>query len=202
MKTIWYRKLNNFLLLSRRCCCGQSRQTHPTIPGIDAGSPGDVWFPNKHTRPHPTDAYGTIEFQGGAHPTKAQVNSINNSIDRYGMTRTNCYSVGNAFVTKLPVEFMQRLYNIGIELGSIEIDSFRLQTIIRFVVCHINNKIVFLPLQRNFHLAMFHSITLSLFFLLFFSRIVSLALSRSLFLFLCWVPYSKKKSNRKNNRLY
>lgn len=29
-------------------------------------------MPFKHTRPHPTDAYGTIEFQGGAHPTKAQ----------------------------------------------------------------------------------------------------------------------------------
>lgn len=57
-----------------RCCCGQSRQTHPTIPGIEPGSPGDAWLPNKHTRPHPTDAYGTIEFQGGAHPTKAQVN--------------------------------------------------------------------------------------------------------------------------------
>lgn len=56
-----------------RCCCGQARQTHPTIPGIEAGSPGDMWLPNKHTRPHPTDAYGTIEFQGGAHPTKAQV---------------------------------------------------------------------------------------------------------------------------------
>lgn len=105
MKTILHRKLNNFLLFSHRCCCGQSRQTHPTIPGIEAGSPGDVWFPNKHTRPHPTDAYGTIEFQGGAHPTKAQVNSINNSIDRYGMTRTNCYSVTNAIVTKLPVQF-------------------------------------------------------------------------------------------------
>ncbi|XP_055320176.1 transient receptor potential cation channel trpm isoform X6 [Sitodiplosis mosellana] len=55
-----------------KCCCGQARQTHPTIPGIEPGSPGDDWLPNKHTRPHPTDAYGTIEFQGGAHPTKAQ----------------------------------------------------------------------------------------------------------------------------------
>lgn len=63
-----------FLLFPYRCCCGQSRQTHPTIPGIEPGSPGDLWLPNKHTRPHATDAYGTIEFQGGAHPTKAQVN--------------------------------------------------------------------------------------------------------------------------------
>uniref|UniRef100_A0A336KEI0 CSON007033 protein n=1 Tax=Culicoides sonorensis TaxID=179676 RepID=A0A336KEI0_CULSO len=55
-----------------KCCCGQSRITHPVVPGIEIGSPGDVWLAHKHTRPHPTDAYGTIEFQGGAHPTKAQ----------------------------------------------------------------------------------------------------------------------------------
>uniref|UniRef100_A0A6P4EGP4 Transient receptor potential cation channel trpm isoform X1 n=1 Tax=Drosophila rhopaloa TaxID=1041015 RepID=A0A6P4EGP4_DRORH len=55
-----------------RCCCGQAQITHQTIPGIESGSPGDLWLPTKHTRPQPTDAYGTIEFQGGAHPTKAQ----------------------------------------------------------------------------------------------------------------------------------
>ncbi|XP_020712699.1 transient receptor potential cation channel trpm isoform X4 [Ceratitis capitata] len=55
-----------------KCCCGQSRPTHQTIPGIESGSPGDNWQPQKHTRAQPTDAYGTIEFQGGAHPTKAQ----------------------------------------------------------------------------------------------------------------------------------
>jgi hypothetical protein len=56
-----------------RCCCGQERALHPIVPGTEIGSPNDKWVPNKHTRPHPTDAYGTIEFQGGAHPTKAQV---------------------------------------------------------------------------------------------------------------------------------
>lgn len=71
-----------------RCCCGQSRQTHPTHPGIEPGSPGDIWLPNKHTRPHPTDAYGTIEFQGGAHPTKAQVKHIH--------THTNYLSVSTS----------------------------------------------------------------------------------------------------------
>ncbi|XP_058976329.1 transient receptor potential cation channel trpm-like isoform X3 [Musca domestica] len=55
-----------------RCCCGQARVTHQTIAGIESGSPGDLWLPHKHTRAQPTDAYGTIEFQGGAHPTKAQ----------------------------------------------------------------------------------------------------------------------------------
>ncbi|XP_041632700.1 transient receptor potential cation channel trpm isoform X3 [Drosophila kikkawai] len=55
-----------------KCCCGQVQITHQTIPGIESGSPGDLWLPTKHTRPQTTDAYGTIEFQGGAHPTKAQ----------------------------------------------------------------------------------------------------------------------------------
>ncbi|XP_054741351.1 transient receptor potential cation channel trpm isoform X4 [Anastrepha obliqua] len=55
-----------------KCCCGQARQTHQTIPGIESGTSGDTWLPQKHTRAQPTDAYGTIEFQGGAHPTKAQ----------------------------------------------------------------------------------------------------------------------------------
>ncbi|XP_064548254.1 transient receptor potential cation channel trpm isoform X6 [Drosophila montana] len=55
-----------------KCCCGQAQITHQTIAGIESGSPGDLWLPTKHTRPQPTDAYGTIEFQGGAHPTKAQ----------------------------------------------------------------------------------------------------------------------------------
>lgn len=64
----------NICKLFSRCCCGQARATHPTTPGIELGSPGDIWIPNKHTKSHPTDAYGTIEFQGGAHPTKAQVN--------------------------------------------------------------------------------------------------------------------------------
>ncbi|XP_062708443.1 transient receptor potential cation channel trpm isoform X7 [Aedes albopictus] len=54
------------------CCCGQERRTHQLVPGIEPGVLGDIWQPQKHTRPQPTDAYGTIEFQGGAHPTKAQ----------------------------------------------------------------------------------------------------------------------------------
>jgi hypothetical protein len=60
-------------LLNFRCCCGQERALHPIVPGTEIGSPNDKWLPHKHTRAHPTDAYGTIEFQGGAHPTKAQV---------------------------------------------------------------------------------------------------------------------------------
>ncbi|ROT71151.1 putative transient receptor potential cation channel trpm [Penaeus vannamei] len=57
-----------------RCCCGQLWQFHRD------GSPATLrqsqelhWSPSRHTQLQPTDAYGTLEFQGGAHPTKAQV---------------------------------------------------------------------------------------------------------------------------------
>jgi transient receptor potential cation channel subfamily M member 3 len=55
-----------------KCCCGRERETHSVVSGIDVGILGDQWHPKKHTRAYPTDAYGTIEFQGSAHPTKAQ----------------------------------------------------------------------------------------------------------------------------------
>ncbi|CAL7938906.1 unnamed protein product [Xylocopa violacea] len=63
-----------------RCCCGYS-YTHHCRAGIDVQSHNasntkekdrEQWSPAKNTRPFPTDAYGTIEFQGGPHPTKAQ----------------------------------------------------------------------------------------------------------------------------------
>lgn len=71
-----FRDHNLLFAMSFRCCCGQDRTTHTVVPGIDIGVLGDTWLPNKHTRPNPTDAYGTIEFQGSAHPTKAQVRTI------------------------------------------------------------------------------------------------------------------------------
>ncbi|XP_046433242.1 transient receptor potential cation channel trpm isoform X2 [Neodiprion fabricii] len=76
------------VITTARCCCGHSFtfhcgtgadvQTHSTA-GASAAT-GDkkidhereVWTPGKNTRISPTDAYGTIEFQGGPHPTKAQ----------------------------------------------------------------------------------------------------------------------------------
>lgn len=55
-----------------RCCCGQLWQCHRD------GSPATLrhgedlhWSPSRHTQLLPTDAYGILEFQGGAHPTKA-----------------------------------------------------------------------------------------------------------------------------------
>ncbi|XP_069671775.1 transient receptor potential cation channel trpm isoform X1 [Periplaneta americana] len=57
-----------------RCCCGLSFTFHCGT-GVDVDSYKAVdqqWTPSKHTQPSPTDAYGTIEFQGGPHPSKAQ----------------------------------------------------------------------------------------------------------------------------------
>ncbi|XP_020300486.1 transient receptor potential cation channel trpm isoform X4 [Pseudomyrmex gracilis] len=68
------------VITSSRCCCGNS-YTHHCGTGADVQSYTDIkekekdreqWSPGKNTRPFPTDAYGTIEFQGGPHPTKAQ----------------------------------------------------------------------------------------------------------------------------------
>lgn len=42
--------------------------------GNAAEAERDQWSPGKNTRASATDAYGTIEFQGGPHPTKAEVN--------------------------------------------------------------------------------------------------------------------------------
>ncbi|XP_049813711.1 transient receptor potential cation channel trpm [Schistocerca nitens] len=61
---------------SDRCCCGQTLTYH-CGKGIDveAATTGVVeepWSPAKHTQASPTNAYGTIEFQGGPHPSKAQ----------------------------------------------------------------------------------------------------------------------------------
>ncbi|XP_026670370.1 transient receptor potential cation channel trpm isoform X3 [Ceratina calcarata] len=68
------------VITTSRCCCGYS-YTHHCRAGIDVQSyttsntkekDRKQWSPAKNTRPFPTDAYGTIEFQGGPHPTKAQ----------------------------------------------------------------------------------------------------------------------------------
>lgn len=64
-----------------RCCCGHS-YTHHCGNGADVQSfpnsaaaehERESWSPGKNTRSSATDAYGTIEFQGLPHPTKAQV---------------------------------------------------------------------------------------------------------------------------------
>ncbi|RZF33234.1 hypothetical protein LSTR_LSTR012995 [Laodelphax striatellus] len=55
------------------CCCGLSLTFHcGTGAQTDRPEGDEVWSPARHTLPSPTDAYGTIEFQGGPHPSKAQ----------------------------------------------------------------------------------------------------------------------------------
>lgn len=64
-----------------RCSCGLSLTFHcgggSGSVQLNPDNPNEVWSSLKHTVLSPTDAYGTIEFQGGPHPTKAQVNYVN-----------------------------------------------------------------------------------------------------------------------------
>jgi transient receptor potential cation channel subfamily M protein 3 len=66
------------ILFDIRCSCGLSLTYHcgggSGSVQLDPDNPNEVWSSLKHTVLSPTDAYGTIEFQGGPHPTKAQVN--------------------------------------------------------------------------------------------------------------------------------
>ncbi|CAG0882990.1 unnamed protein product [Darwinula stevensoni] len=69
-----------------RCSCGWPIANHPLImclpnqellsgqgsPNIEAANIDGKWTHSRHTQRVPTDAYGTIEFQGGAHPSKAK----------------------------------------------------------------------------------------------------------------------------------
>ena len=59
-----------------RCCCGLPAEQHRSgtlaVLATGSGSPSDVWSPARCTLPSSTDAYGTVEFQGGPHSLKAQ----------------------------------------------------------------------------------------------------------------------------------
>ncbi|KAF3850729.1 hypothetical protein F7725_012501 [Dissostichus mawsoni] len=68
-----------------RCCCGRLIGQHVGLPpGISShndkaerlgknDSLSEKWSISKHTQLSPTDAFGTIEFQGGGHSNKAMV---------------------------------------------------------------------------------------------------------------------------------
>ncbi|XP_065218711.1 transient receptor potential cation channel trpm isoform X4 [Planococcus citri] len=62
----------------QRCCCGLTLPLHSgTVveqhKNADSSQEQqENWSVSRHTVASPTDAYGTIEFQGGPHPTKAQ----------------------------------------------------------------------------------------------------------------------------------
>ena len=74
----------NLVFYCSKCGCGRplSRHfTHVTSPSPTGALPGDKWNTIHHTEASPTDAFGTIEFQGGSHPTKAQVGDLVLSCD-------------------------------------------------------------------------------------------------------------------------
>lgn len=63
-----------------RCWCGREFLEHHESVQISANDinflsvqKNERWSAAKHTRCEATDAFGVIEFEGMAHPTKAQV---------------------------------------------------------------------------------------------------------------------------------
>lgn len=84
-------------IFSSRCCCGLSLNEHapdvklealarlgasgfralvtggPNAAGRRIPSTTERWQVKTHTREMSTNAYGTVEFQGGPHPTRARV---------------------------------------------------------------------------------------------------------------------------------
>ena len=71
-------KITTFVSFRHRCGCGRVLTKHcylraPANKDPRSSSADEKWNPALHTESSPTDAYGTIEFQGGPHPTKAQV---------------------------------------------------------------------------------------------------------------------------------
>eukprot|EP00105_Crassostrea_gigas_P017422 XP_011435194.1 PREDICTED: transient receptor potential cation channel subfamily M member 1 isoform X1 [Crassostrea gigas] len=77
-KTFYKRDCIKFIKSARdagRCCCGRPASWHTAEvkPGsTESSTPIERWHPYTHTETLPTDAYGTLEFQGAPHPSKAQ----------------------------------------------------------------------------------------------------------------------------------
>ncbi|XP_076268057.1 transient receptor potential cation channel, subfamily M isoform X2 [Rhynchophorus ferrugineus] len=55
-----------------KCCCGRTLEQHKFLTDSNPIAQGEIWYPSRCTIAYPTDAYGTLEFQGGPHPSKAQ----------------------------------------------------------------------------------------------------------------------------------
>ncbi|XP_072050607.1 transient receptor potential cation channel subfamily M member 3-like [Amphiura filiformis] len=53
-----------------RCQCGRLEEEHNPTKTI--GEPEEVWCPETHTKEHPTDAFGELEFQGAWTTTRAK----------------------------------------------------------------------------------------------------------------------------------
>lgn len=81
---------HSFYWLCHRCCCGRLIGQHIGLPpSISSNqneksdrvpkndSLSEKWSISKHTQLSPTDAFGTIEFQGGGHSNKAMVDAFN-----------------------------------------------------------------------------------------------------------------------------
>ncbi len=88
---MWLLRLPDFIDCPCRCGCGRFPEEHdldvmrearlnPPIPSSLTGEP-ERWQVKTHTREVPTTAFGTVEFQGGPHPTKARVRQRRELVD-------------------------------------------------------------------------------------------------------------------------
>ncbi|KAJ8304156.1 hypothetical protein KUTeg_017739 [Tegillarca granosa] len=75
-KTFFKRECVRFIRSPRdenKCCCGRPVGWHgPYLRQLEILQQPERWHPYSHTEARPTDAFGTIEFQGAPHPSKAQ----------------------------------------------------------------------------------------------------------------------------------
>ncbi|KAK3097474.1 hypothetical protein FSP39_009961, partial [Pinctada imbricata] len=75
-KTFYKRECCKFIKSPRdnsKCCCGRPSSHHASVPrSLEEPGVNERWHPYGHTEAQPTDAYGTVEFQGAPHPSKAQ----------------------------------------------------------------------------------------------------------------------------------
>lgn len=104
------------LLLSFRCCCGRLIGQHVGQPPGNSSSQNDKaersakndslsekWSISKHTQLSPTDAFGTIEFQGGGHSNKAMVTPV----------KKLCVAFCQCLAQTLPLEIVNMPGKVG-----------------------------------------------------------------------------------------
>lgn len=92
--------IDAILFVCFRCHCGLLLTAHSgsvveQYRKLEGSEQPDAWSVNRHTVATPTDAYGTIEFQGGPHPTKAQVRLVDGKSrsKRQTVLRAACFAL-------------------------------------------------------------------------------------------------------------
>lgn len=126
----WRRQGLHLDLFCCRCCCGRLIGQHvgltPSISVLQNEknesrlSRNDIqsekWSISKHTQLSPTDAFGTIEFQGGGHSNKAMV--IRNPFRRFPSSSSHLPRISGKEPGREPLGLIPRLPDPGWARGS------------------------------------------------------------------------------------